>query len=61
MQYELYSSRIKGFEVRGRQTHPRVDGVELSRGLNSSSWKLLGNLTAENKKGGLSPRSRMFL
>ena len=27
-QHELYSSRIKDFEVRGRQSHPRTDNVE---------------------------------
>ncbi|GAB4820809.1 hypothetical protein N2152v2_007855 [Parachlorella kessleri] len=50
-QFELYSSRVKAFEVRGRQSHPRVDGVELSKGLNSTTWRLLGAFTAENKKG----------
>lgn len=27
-QFELYSSRVKEFEVRGRQNHPRHDAVE---------------------------------
>lgn len=50
-QFELYSSRVKEFEVRGRQSHPRTDGVEYSRGLDSPAWKLLGNYTAEKTKG----------
>ena len=50
-QYELYSSRIKEFEVRGRQSHPRTDNVDTYKGLNSTSWKLLGKFTAERAKG----------
>ena len=50
-QHELYSSRIKDFEVRGRQSHPRTDNVETSKGLNSTAWKLLGKFTAEKAKG----------
>ncbi|KAH7618612.1 hypothetical protein Ndes2526B_g05524 [Nannochloris sp. 'desiccata'] len=51
IQHELYSSRIKDFEIRGRQSHPRTDNVETSKGLNSTSWKLLGKFTAEKAKG----------
>jgi hypothetical protein len=51
IQHELYSSRIKEFEIRGRQSHPRTDNVETSKGLNSTSWKLLGKFTAEKAKG----------
>lgn len=50
-QHELYSSRIKDFEVRGRQSHPRTDNVETSKGLNSTAWRLLGKFTAEKAKG----------
>eukprot|EP00887_Chlorella_sp_A99_P002880 scaffold6.g2880.t1 len=52
-QYELYSSRVRDFELRGRQSHPRTDGVgaDYARGLNSSQWRLLGNFTAEKRKG----------
>jgi len=59
-QHELYSSRIKEFEVRGRQAHPRHDaggggeggkGVDYARSLNSTSWKLVGNFTAAKVKG----------
>lgn len=51
IQHELYSSRIRDFEIRGRQSHPRTDNVETSKGLNSTSWKLLGKFTAEKSKG----------
>ena len=51
MQFELYSSRVNGFEVRGRQTHPRHDGVEYSKGLGLPSWWLLGRFNASNTKG----------
>jgi Sad1 / UNC-like C-terminal len=51
IQHELYSSRIKDFEIRGRQSHPRTDNVETSKGLNSTAWKLLGKFTAEKAKG----------
>lgn len=51
VQHELYSSRIKQFEVRGRQSHPRTDNVETSKGLDSTSWKSLGTFTAEKAKG----------
>lgn len=50
-QYELYSSRVKDFEIRGRQSHPRTDNVETSKWLNSSAWKLVGKWTAEYAKG----------
>lgn len=61
-QHELYSSRIKDFEVRGRQKHPRHDaasggaepgskGVDYVRSLNSTAWKLVGNFTAAKVKG----------
>ena len=51
VQYELYSSRVKEFEVRGRQTHPRLEGSDYARTLNSSGWQLLGNFTGQNIKG----------
>ncbi len=51
LQFELYSARVKDFEVRGRQSHPRNDGLDYGRGLNSTNWKLLGNFTAEKTKG----------
>lgn len=60
-QHELYSSRIKDFEVWGRQKHPRHDaaigsgepgkGVDYARSLNSTAWKLVGNFTAAKVKG----------
>lgn len=50
-QYELYSSRLKEFEVRGRQSHPRTDDVDTAKGLNSTAWKVLGRWTAERVKG----------
>ena len=50
-QNELYSSRVKDFEVRGRQSHPRTDNVETSKGLNSTAWHLIGKFQAENTKG----------
>ena len=50
-QNELYSSRVKEFEVSGRQSHPRTDNVETAKGLNSTSWRLVGRFMAENIKG----------
>ena len=50
-QFELYSSRVNGFEVRGRQTHPRHDNVEYAKGLNLTQWWLLGRFNATNTKG----------
>lgn len=50
-QFELYSSRVAEFEVYGRQNHPRSDGPDYARGLNSSAWQLLGRFTAANMKG----------
>lgn len=50
-QYELYSSRVKEFEVRGRQTHPRGQGSDYSKALNTSGWQLLGRYTAAKSRG----------
>ena len=60
-QHELYSSRIRDFEVRGRQKHPRHDAAagggepgkstDYGRSLNSTAWKLVGNFTAAKVKG----------
>ncbi|KAK9810439.1 hypothetical protein WJX72_010766 [[Myrmecia] bisecta] len=50
-QFELYSSRVKDFVVRGRQSHPRTDGVEYGVALNSTSWAVLGSFTASKVKG----------
>ena len=50
-QYELYSSRVKDFEVRGRQAHPRAQGGEYAKTLNTSGWPLLGKYTAVKMKG----------
>ena len=51
MQFELYSSRVHEFEVRGRQNHPRHDGIDYAKGLYSSQWRLLGRYEAANTKG----------
>ena len=51
LQNELYSSRMKEFEVRGRQSHPRTEGSDYSKHLNSSHWQLLGRFEASNVKG----------
>ena len=50
-QYELYSSRVKDFEVRGRQAHPRAQGGDYSKSFNSSGWQLVGKYTAVKMKG----------
>ncbi|DBB06647.1 hypothetical protein WJX77_000321 [Trebouxia sp. C0004] len=50
-QYELYSSRVKDFEVRGRQAHPRAQGGEYSKSLNTTGWQLMGKYTAAKIKG----------
>ena len=50
-QYELYSSRVKEFEVRGRQAHPRAQGGEYSKSLNTTGWQLMGKYTAAKMKG----------
>lgn len=50
-QYELYSSRVKEFEVRGRQSHPRGQGSDYSKALNTSGWQLLGKYTAAKIRG----------
>ena len=51
MQWELYSSRVRDFEVLGRQNHPRTDGGDYAKTLNATSWQLLGRFTAANTKG----------
>ena len=51
MQDELYSSRVKDFEVFGRQSHPRAEGLDYGAHLNASAWQLLGRFTAANTKG----------
>ncbi len=54
---EMYSSRVREFSVRGRQSHPRKDGpqAEWPRWFNTdTSWQLLGSFTAANLKGGQS-------
>ena len=50
-QYELYSSRVKDFEVRGRQAHPRAQGGDYAKTLNTTGWPLLGKYTAAKMKG----------
>lgn len=50
-QYELYSSRVKDFEVRGRQAHPRAQGGDYSKSLNTSGWQMMGKYTAAKMKG----------
>lgn len=50
-QDELYSSRIKNFEVFGRQSHPRAEGPDYGSHLNASAWQPLGSFTAANMKG----------
>lgn len=49
---EMYSSRVRAFVVKGRQAHPKKDGhADYTRGFDSDSWQLIGNFTADNKKG----------
>lgn len=48
---EMYSSRVKGFTVKGRQSMSKKEGPDHSRGLESDAWTLLASFTAENKKG----------
>lgn len=50
-QYELYSSRVKDFEVRGRQAHPRAQGGDYVKTFNTTGWPLLGKYTAAKMKG----------
>lgn len=51
-QNELYSSRVKEFELYGRQTHPRSDSsADASKWPSSSQWRGMGTFTAENAKG----------
>lgn len=49
-QYELYSSRVRDFQVRARMSHPRSDG-DYGKNLESPAWKLLGTFTAQRVKG----------
>ncbi|KAK2075831.1 hypothetical protein QBZ16_001572 [Prototheca wickerhamii] len=52
VQNELYSSRVKAFEVYVRESHPRQEaGANLTAGLESTTWKLAGNFTAQNQRG----------
>ncbi len=51
LQDELYSSRIRDFEVFGRQSHPRTEGTDYGAHLNANAWQLLGRFTATNTKG----------
>jgi hypothetical protein len=48
---ELYSSRVENFRLLGRQSHPRRDGPDLTASIESDNWRLLGQFTAENKRG----------
>jgi len=48
---ELYSSRVRTFRLRGRQGHPHRDGADLAASLDTDAWELLGEFTAENKRG----------
>ncbi|GIL98209.1 hypothetical protein Vretimale_3628, partial [Volvox reticuliferus] len=49
---EMYSSRVREFVVKGRQSHPKKDGLaDYARGLDLDSWQLLGVFLAENRKG----------
>ena len=50
-QFELYSSRIKDFQLRARLKHPRSDGADYAKSLDSPNWQLLGNFTAAKAKG----------
>ena len=50
-QFELYSSRIKEFQLRGRLKNPRSDGADYAKSLDSPNWQLLGNFTAAKAKG----------
>ncbi|KAK9801906.1 hypothetical protein WJX73_001117 [Symbiochloris irregularis] len=50
-QFELYSSRVHWFDVRGRQHHPRHDGTDYSKSLNSTQWRFMGQFEAANVKG----------
>lgn len=60
VQNELYSSRVKAFEVYVRESHPRQEaGANLTAGLESTTWKLAGNFTAQNQRGG-NERGRRF-
>lgn len=52
-QYELYSSRVKQFEVFGRLSNPMVNAVEQYKDLNDSQWKPLGTFKADKMKGGV--------
>lgn len=54
-QYELYSSRVKDFEVRGRQAHPRAQGGDYAKTFNTTGWPLLGKYTAAKMKGSQVP------
>lgn len=61
VQNELYSSRVKEFEVYARQSNPRQDaGGDLAAGLTNPLWRLVGNFTAPKTKGG-SPTSLLSL
>lgn len=37
--------------MRGRQSHPRAEGSDYAKSLNSSAWQLLGRFNASNAKG----------
>ena len=50
-QFELYSSRVKDFQLRARLKHPRSDGPDYAKSLDSPNWQLLGNFTAAKAKG----------
>lgn len=49
---EMYSSRVREFVVKGRQSHPRKDGfADYWRGLDGDAWQVMGVFVAANKKG----------
>lgn len=42
---------MKEFEVKGRNSHPRTEGNDYSKTLNSTQWQMLGKFNASNTKG----------
>ncbi len=58
-QFELYSSRIKDFQLRARLKHPRSDGADYAKSLDSPNWQLLGNFTAAKAKGTQTFKARL--
>jgi hypothetical protein len=50
-QHELYSSRVKEFDVYGMASHPRTLALESSNSIDKNAWSLMGKFEGGKAKG----------